>query len=38
MDAIRELWATVEDALLYGDWTGHLRAWWQVISGEVAVG
>ena len=31
----RELWAAVLDALAYGDWAGHWRAWWQVWRGDV---
>ncbi len=32
---IRELLATLADAMRYGDMAGHLRAWWSVATGEV---
>jgi len=32
---IRELLATLADALRYGDWRGHIRAWLSVALGEV---
>ena len=32
---IGELWATLTDAARYGDWLGHLRAWWAVATGRV---
>ena len=33
--AIRELLAVLLDAWQAGDLYGRLRAWWQVVSGEV---
>ena len=33
-----ELIATIADALRHGDWRGHLRAWWQVVTGRVVTG
>lgn len=32
---IKELAATVWDAMLYGNWRGHLQAWWGVVRCEV---
>ena len=31
---LRELLATVADAVRVGDWRGHLLAWWAVVRGE----
>jgi hypothetical protein len=35
---IRELGATLGDALRYGDLAGHIRAWLSVVRGEVLPG
>lgn len=33
-----ELIATLADAARHGDWCGHLRAWWEVVTGRVVAG
>ncbi len=32
-----EFLETIADAARNGDWRGHLRAWWEVVTGRVAV-
>ncbi len=36
MELLRELWAALVDAAECGDLAGHLRAWWEVVRGDVA--
>ncbi len=33
-----ELLATIQDAARHGDLRGHLRAWWEVVTGKVVTG
>jgi hypothetical protein len=33
LETLRELWATLADARRTGDLWGHLRAWWQTVTG-----
>jgi hypothetical protein len=35
---LRELVATVWDALQFGDWLAHLVSWWRVVTGRVRPG
>lgn len=36
--AAGELWAALSDAKQEGDYRGHLRAWWAVMTGRVDPG
>lgn len=36
-EAMRELFLTLADAWECGDLVGHLKAWWQVVTGKEEV-